>query len=82
MGREKKERFQGASIEPEGCSEDFAGVNPPRQRRMQNIPEEALVEKEVALAAEVEGSLADFVKSLRDKAAVVMIHQDAFAADY
>jgi hypothetical protein len=28
VGGEKKERFQGASIKPEGCSEDFAGVNP------------------------------------------------------
>jgi hypothetical protein len=49
---------------------------------MQNMPEEELVEKEVALAAGVEGLLPDFVNSCRDKAAVVIIHQDAFAADY
>lgn len=28
MGGAKKERFQEASIKTEGCSEDFAGVNP------------------------------------------------------
>ena len=49
---------------------------------MQNIPEEELMEKEAALAAEVERLLPDFVKSCRDKADVVIIHQDAFAADY
>jgi hypothetical protein len=49
---------------------------------MQNIPEEELVEKEVALAAEVEGLLPDFVNSCRDKADVVIIHQDAFTTDY
>jgi hypothetical protein len=49
---------------------------------MQNMPEEERMEKEVALAAEVEGLLPDFVNSCRDKAAVVVIHQDAFAADY
>jgi hypothetical protein len=49
---------------------------------MQKMPEEELVEKEAALAAEVEGLLPDFVNSCRDKAAVVIIHQDAFAADY
>jgi hypothetical protein len=40
------------------------------------------MEKEVALAAEVEQLLPDFVNSCRDKADVVIIHQDAFAADY
>jgi hypothetical protein len=49
---------------------------------MQNMPEEELEEKEVALAAEVEGLLPEFVNSCRDKADVVIIHQDAFAADY
>ena len=49
---------------------------------MQDIPEEALMEKEAALAEEVEGLLPDFVNSCRDKADVVIIHQDAFAADY
>lgn len=49
---------------------------------MQSMPEEELVEKEVALAAEVEDLLPDFVNSCRDKAAAIIIHQDAFAADY
>jgi len=49
---------------------------------MQNMPEEERIEKETALAAEVESLLPDFVNSCRDKAAVVIIHQDAFAADY
>jgi hypothetical protein len=40
------------------------------------------MEREVALAAEVERLLPDFVNSSRDKADVVIIHQDAFAADY
>jgi hypothetical protein len=49
---------------------------------MRNTPEEELMEKEAALAAEVERLLPDFVNSCRDKADVVIIHQDAFAADY
>jgi hypothetical protein len=49
---------------------------------MQNMPDEELMEKEAALVAEVERSLPDFVNSCRDKAEVVIIHQDAFAADY
>ena len=49
---------------------------------MQNMPEEKRMEKETTLAAEVESLLPDFVTSCRDKAAVVIIHQDAFAADY
>jgi hypothetical protein len=48
---------------------------------MQNIPDEARTEKETALAAEVESLLPDFVNSCRDKTDVVIIHQDAFAAD-
>ncbi len=38
--------------------------------------------KKSALAAEVERLLPDFVNSCRDKADIVIIHQDAFAADY
>jgi hypothetical protein len=49
---------------------------------MQNMPEEELMEKEAALAAEVERLLPDFANSCRDKGDVVLIHQDAFAADY
>jgi hypothetical protein len=48
---------------------------------MQNMPRE-LTGKEAALAAEVERLLPDFVNSCRDNADVVIIHQDAFAADY
>jgi len=46
------------------------------------MPEEELMKKEAALAAEVERLLPDFVNSCRDKADAVIIHQDAFAADY
>ncbi len=49
---------------------------------MQNKPEEELMKKEAALAAEIERLLPDFVNSCRDKADMVVIHQDAFAADY
>ena len=47
-----------------------------------NIPDEELMEKEAALVAEIERLLPGFVNSCRDKAEVVIIHQDAFAADY
>lgn len=40
------------------------------------------MKKEAALATEVERLLPDFVNSCRDKGGVVIIHQDAFAADY
>ncbi len=46
------------------------------------MPEQELMEKEAALAAEVERLLPDFVNSCRGKSDVVIIHQDAFAADY
>lgn len=49
---------------------------------MQNMPEAELMEREAALAAEVKRLLPDFANSCRDKADVVIIHQDAFAADY
>ena len=49
---------------------------------MHNMPEDERMEKETALAAEIESLLPDFVNSCRDQAAVVIIHQDAFAADY
>jgi hypothetical protein len=49
---------------------------------MHNMPEEARMKKETALAAEIESLLPDFVNSCRDQADVVIIHQDAFAADY
>jgi hypothetical protein len=49
---------------------------------MQKMPDQELMEKEAALTAEVERLLPDFVNSCRDKADVVIVHQDAFAADY
>jgi hypothetical protein len=49
---------------------------------MQNVPEEELMKREAALAAEVERLLPDFVNSCRDRADAVIIHQDSFAADY
>jgi hypothetical protein len=49
---------------------------------MQNTPEKELIEKEAALAAEVERLLPDFVHSCRANPDVVIVHQDAFAADY
>jgi hypothetical protein len=49
---------------------------------MQNTPEKELMEREAALAAEVERLLPDFVYSCRDNVDVVIVHQDAFAADY
>ena len=49
---------------------------------MQKMPEQELMEKEAALAVEVERLLPDFVNSCRGKSDVVIIHQDAFAADY
>ena len=49
---------------------------------MQNMPEEELMNREAVLAAEVERLLPEFVNSCRDRADVVIIHQDAFAADY
>jgi hypothetical protein len=41
-----------------------------------------VAEKERALTAEIETLLPDFARSCRDRADVVIIHQDAFAADY
>jgi len=46
------------------------------------MPEEELREKEAALTAKIERVLPDFVKSCREKADMVIIHQDSFAADY
>jgi hypothetical protein len=49
---------------------------------MQNMSEKERMEKETALAAEIESLLPDFANSCRDQAAVIIIHQDGFAADY
>jgi hypothetical protein len=40
------------------------------------------MERQAALAAEIERLLPEFVNSCRHRADVVIIHQDAFAADY
>ena len=49
---------------------------------MPKISDEELREKEATLTAKIDRLLPDFVKSCRDKAHVVIIHQDSFAADY
>jgi hypothetical protein len=49
---------------------------------MSDTRDQALVEKERALTAEIERLLPDFARSCRDSADVVIIHQDSFAADY
>lgn len=49
---------------------------------MPNMPEEERAEKEAALRAEIERRLPDFVKVCRDDVGLMIIHQDAFAADY
>jgi hypothetical protein len=49
---------------------------------MADTRDEALLEKEKALTAEIERLLPDFARSCRDSADVVIIHQDSFAADY
>jgi hypothetical protein len=46
------------------------------------MTEEELREKKSALTAKIERLLPDFAKSCRDKAEMVIIHQDSFAADY
>jgi hypothetical protein len=49
---------------------------------MLNISDEELSEKEAALTAKIDHLLPDFVKSCRERADAVIIHQDSFAADY
>jgi hypothetical protein len=49
---------------------------------MADTRDEALVEKEKALTAEIENLLPDFARSCRGSADVILIHQDSFAADY
>jgi hypothetical protein len=46
------------------------------------MTEEELREKKSALTAKIERLLPDFATSCRDKAEMVIIHQDSFAADY
>jgi hypothetical protein len=49
---------------------------------MADTRDQALVEKERALTAEIESLLPDFARSCRGSEDVVIIHQDSFAADY
>lgn len=49
---------------------------------MLKISDEQLREKEAALTAKIDRLLPDFVKSCRERADAVIIHQDSFAADY
>ena len=41
-----------------------------------------VVERESALIAEIERLLPEFARTCRDSADMVVLHQDAFAADY
>ena len=46
------------------------------------MTQEELREKEAALTSKIERLLPDFAKTCRENADVVIIQQDAFAADY
>jgi hypothetical protein len=46
------------------------------------IPEQELAKREKALRMVIERTLPDFVKSCQDDSELLLIHQDAFAADY
>jgi hypothetical protein len=49
---------------------------------MPKISDEELKQKEAALSAEIRRLLPDFVRSCVKNEAIVIIHQDSFAADY
>ena len=49
---------------------------------MLKISDKEPKEKEAALTAKIDRLLPDFVKSCRERADAVIIHQDSFAADY
>jgi hypothetical protein len=49
---------------------------------MADLRSKELVEKETALVAEIERLLPEFARTCRESADVVVLHQDAFAADY
>jgi hypothetical protein len=49
---------------------------------MADLRSKELMEKETALAQEIESLLPDFARSCRENLDVVIIHQDSFAADY
>lgn len=49
---------------------------------MADTEDQALAEKERTLVAEIETVLPEFARACREGADAVIIHQDAFAADY
>ena len=49
---------------------------------MSNPPEEGITNREHTLTTAIEELLPDFAKSCRDAKEVMVLHQDAFAADY
>jgi hypothetical protein len=49
---------------------------------MANMSEEEIKQKEASLITAIENTLPAFAKSCREKADVVILHQDAFATDY
>jgi hypothetical protein len=49
---------------------------------MSNLPEEGITNRRHSLTTAIEELLPDFAKSCRDTPGVVVLHQDAFAADY
>ncbi len=49
---------------------------------MADTRDEALAERERALTTEIESLLPEFARTCRESADVLVLHQDAFAADY
>ena len=49
---------------------------------MSNLPEEEITNRVHSLTTEIEKLLPDFARSCRDTKEVMVLHQDAFAADY
>jgi hypothetical protein len=49
---------------------------------MPTTPEVEITNRESSLIRAMENLLPDFVRSCREKDDVVILHQDAFAADY
>ena len=49
---------------------------------MSDLPEEGTRNRKYSLITAIEELLPDFAKSCRDNPGVVVLHQDAFAADY
>ena len=49
---------------------------------MSNLPEEGITNRKRSLTTAIEQLLPDFAKPCRETPGVVVLHQDAFAADY